>query len=919
MATRLSEKSDFVHPTPGLVSYYPDAYENLPKDISPALFIQRVRTGFVKEKITTIRNRFKEAMGRSDGNRNASKKVIDYHKKKLPSVNTSGTFAVRGNTQLLQHSGLLQVDVDGIGESEAAALRDKGRACSFIYAAFVSPSGDGVKFWVRVPMCKNGSEHKQTHTEARRVFKTEMGVDIAALDDSVKDLARLCYMSYDPDAWMNEAATSLPVEFSETPEPTAVKVQTPAASTGDKEAASDIRPQVEAITGPVRWESETCGFCDCPGKHLHTGIDGERDCKIERRGEDGSWFAYCFHNSCRAALAKLNRKLNNVAHIANAVVLFGGSVRITDTATDLFKRVASSRKMFTRGRVPVVVRTEDGKQVLSPLKPTQAQSEFEAHADFAAWKSVKADKDEGGGTKSVLKPTTLSATHAAAILDCYAATNLLPQINGLLNCPILIERNGALEVCGEGYNESTGLLILRGGTPPEVPLPEARESLLGLLEEFDFQTPGDKSRALASLITPAFKMGGLIQGNVPADVAEADQSQSGKTYRHRASAAIFREESAIVPLKRGGVGGVDEALYEKAVQGRPFIQFDNFRGTLDSPALEAFLTAEKSFGCRVPGVREIAVDPSRFFIQLTSNGVETSRDLANRSSIIRIRKREGVQFKDVLGDIRARQPYYLGCVFAVVREWHRQGKPRTQEMRHDFREWCQVLDWIVQNIFGLAPLMDGHREAQQRVSNPTLGLLRALCLEVARADDLGKPLTAMQLCDLGEAAGLKMPGGESGASHKALGSKLAPLFKNGSDSVSVEGFTVWRRTEQRQRDDGNGSYDVKLYIVDRNGPGPEVVSGGKETTHGTVSTATTATTVTPSVVSKNVSDFSGNVSGEATPPCCGNCGTVDAPAAKTAPLPGMSWRDVSNPPKRTVVVSFRRDKAAIPAAIGGAA
>jgi hypothetical protein len=64
------------------------------------------------------------------------------------------------------------------------------------------------------------------------------------------------------------------------------------------------------------------------------------------------------------------------------------------------------------------------------------------------------------------------------------------------------------------------------------------------------------------------------------------------------------------------------------------------------------------------------------------------------------------------------QPILMGSVFAVVQERHRQGKPKTTETRHDFREWCQTLDWIVQNIFHEAALMDGHEAAKERAANP---------------------------------------------------------------------------------------------------------------------------------------------------------------------------------------------------------
>ena len=125
-------------------------------------------------------------------------------------------------------------------------------------------------------------------------------------------------------------------------------------------------------------------------------------------------------------------------------------------------------------------------------------------------------------------------------------------------------------------------------TPRMVPAMPSLKRKIGLTEP------------IASLITPALKSGGFIKGRVPADVAEADQSQSGKTYRQKVIAALYNEQLSLVTSREGGVGSIDESLNQALVAGRPFIQFDNFRGRFESAHLEAFLTAEGSFPCRVP-------------------------------------------------------------------------------------------------------------------------------------------------------------------------------------------------------------------------------------------------------------------------------------------------------------------------------
>jgi hypothetical protein len=315
------------------------------------------------------------------------------------------------------------------------------------------------------------------------------------------------------------------------------------------------------------------------------------------------------------------------------VVLPSGSVTISQCAAELFKIIGPTRTMFVRGGVVTTLDyNSSGQPVLKPLGAAAARSRFEKHVSFFAWRS-------GEMRRPVLKPTICAEETARALLATSEAREFLPNVSGLINCPFIKEHDGKLTIAGPGFDETTGVFVTGGKTPPVVPLSEAMESIARLLSEFEFQSPGDRSRAIAAMLTPALKIGGMIKSKVPVDVAEADQSQSGKTYRQKIVAAIYNEGIAIVSQKIGGVGSIDESLSARLIEGRPFIQLDNFRGKFDSPNTEALLTAEKSFYARIPHCPEVEINPDRFFISLTSNGVETTPDMANRSSIVRIRER----------------------------------------------------------------------------------------------------------------------------------------------------------------------------------------------------------------------------------------------------------------------------------------
>ena len=338
------------------------------------------------------------------------------------------------------------------------------------------------------------------------------------------------------------------------------------------------------------------------------------------------------------------------------VILPSGEVSISQCAGELFRLIGPAKRVFMRGgAVVALVKRDDGLLALEILRPAAARSLFEKFARLFAWRA-------GAKGELVLKPMTCPHEMADALLQSEEAGQLLPRVQGLINCPVLRDSAAGLDVAGPGYDAATRLLITGGVMPPVVELAASVRALTEIFAEFEFQSEGDRARAIASLITPALRVGGFLKGRVPADVAEADQSQSGKTYRQKIIAAIYNEKVSLVTSREGGVGSMDESLNQQLVAGRPFIQFDNFRGRFDSSHLEAFLTAEGSFPCRVPHRGEVTVPPENYFVFLTSNGVDTTRDFANRSNIIRIRKKPpGHEFKrypegELLDHVRHWQP-----------------------------------------------------------------------------------------------------------------------------------------------------------------------------------------------------------------------------------------------------------------------
>jgi hypothetical protein len=498
--------------------------------------------------------------------------------------------------------------------------------------------------------------------------------------------------------------------------------------------------------------------------------------------------------------------------IKPAVSLPGGSVPIVETAQKLGKLLAATGAYFRRGGAVVKLdRDDDGEPILRPLRPATLPTAFETVAKLVKWRAT----GDGGGE---LAPATCPESTAKLILASDAFLDSLPPIRLLSRCPVLVERGGTL-IPVVGYDRESG--VLASGSPlPVVTVDEARSLLIGMVADFQFATEADKSRALAAIITPAMVHGGLLHGRAPVDLSEANASQTGKGYRNKLTAAVYRQVVAPVTQKARGVGSLEESFNSRLIDGACFIALDNIRGKIDSPAIESFLTEDR-YSARVPYSGDVEIDPRRIGLMLTSNKAEVTRDLANRSSVVRILKRdEGHQFAtfpegDILDHVRAHQPKYLAAVFAILREWHRRGCPRTRDGRHDFRRWAQSLDWIVQNLLGCAPLLDGHSETRERMTNPTLNWLRDVALAVAQAGRLDEWLRAHDLLNiLHDSGDVEIPGAdaetdpEDDNSRRKLmqrvGRRIGQCFK-GAATVTIDGYLAerqeavdlqWRKTNE---------------------------------------------------------------------------------------------------------------------------
>jgi hypothetical protein len=387
------------------------------------------------------------------------------------------------------------------------------------------------------------------------------------------------------------------------------------------------------------------------------------------------------------------------------------AVPYADTAQQLFGAMAKSKEFFLRGGELVRIDTDDKDRGYQFNEVNEQEMRSIAPRFFKKVSAIncKVEKD-GSRTTWSKKRENLSRDFCAAIMVTDERTDL-PGVNVISAAPILYEnpnKKGEVILCKEGHTDDVmgGVFVTGGESITPKDLKAAVSMLLDLFKDFDFLTEADKTRAIAMLLTPALVKAGLVGGSVPMDFAEADVSQAGKGYRHKLVTAVYNETPSIASQRKGGVGSFNESVGEALLRGRPFIKLDNLRGELDSTTLEAILTADQKEYILARGFgKQADVRAGVYLFQASSNGAQGTRDIANRSCVIRIRKRpDNYQFAtfkegDLLDHVRAYQGLYLGAVHAAVEEWIKKGKQETNEGRHDFRKWVRKLDWIMTNIF----------------------------------------------------------------------------------------------------------------------------------------------------------------------------------------------------------------------------
>lgn len=169
-----------------------------PHFANPELVYNYIKIGRYKDKVESLRK-----LG--------SKKERNKIKMTLPSICWSGEFEKRANDSCKKHSGLVCIDFDHV--LDLGLLKERICKDQYTYMAFISPSGDGLKVVIKIP------DSIDTHSDSCRAITEYFNEETL---DEFRDIARVCYISYDENIYINKESKIFTKLLKEKPQNTQV-------------------------------------------------------------------------------------------------------------------------------------------------------------------------------------------------------------------------------------------------------------------------------------------------------------------------------------------------------------------------------------------------------------------------------------------------------------------------------------------------------------------------------------------------------------------------------------------------------------------------------------------------------------------------------------------------------------------------
>ena len=323
---------------------------------------------------------------------------------------------------------------------------------------------------------------------------------------------------------------------------------------------------------------------------------------------------------------------------------------------------------------------------------------------------------EREGVVDTAPPRDLCAIFGASQTDWRG----IPPLEGTATAPFFAPDGG---LCSStGYHQAARLWL---ELPPNFnvgdtePTPkncaQAKNIILNnILGEVAFADDASRAHAVALMLLPFVRR--LVDGPTPLHLFDAPLRGSGKSYAAQLCTLPFGE---VAPTpEKGNDEEWRKSLFALLLSGPSHIFFDNIKGALNSPALDAAITGE-SMQERATGTGDVPTARIQCVWVATANNAQFTEDAATRSIVIRLDPQsENPDTREFRSNpkafIRHNRPQVCGALLTLVRAWQEANSPNyAGPNRCRFPEWAQVIGGIldVAQVPGFLDNLDAMRAA----------------------------------------------------------------------------------------------------------------------------------------------------------------------------------------------------------------
>lgn len=164
-----------------IISLYENTFSKEYHNVMAPELMEAILTGRWQQDVTYLRS--------------LDEKTYKTEKTKLPACTWSGTFTERLDKGLEVYSGLICLDIDNLNPDTIDRMKFSLSMDEYVKYAFTSPSGKGIKIVVQV---NTGPEdHLSAFLHLQKTFEEKY---LFKVDDSGKNISRLCYVAWDDRA-----------------------------------------------------------------------------------------------------------------------------------------------------------------------------------------------------------------------------------------------------------------------------------------------------------------------------------------------------------------------------------------------------------------------------------------------------------------------------------------------------------------------------------------------------------------------------------------------------------------------------------------------------------------------------------------------------------------------------------------------